>query len=219
MAWCCAMPSGRGKKSGRPAAPTVPIARAFDELRFGAARTLNLRDSLPTVAQAETRVESWLRLHQADGGGEVLIITGRGLGSLDGVGRVRAGVLRRCTQLKRLNVVVSLSEYGPGAFVVTVATLRALVEPPRLRTGRKTPMLPGDPNELVALPATLRALLRQVAVLTVQRLGVRDPSDAMIADEMLTQFGALSPGAVSSPDPEAALHRAAERLLQELHEE
>jgi len=212
------MPS-RGKLPERGSGSTPPIARAFDELRFGSARTLNLRDGLPTMAEAAVRVESWLRRVQAEGGGEVLIITGRGLGSLDGVGRVREAVQRRCTQLKRLNVVVAVSEYGPGAFVVTVATLRALVEPPRLRTGRKTPTLLADPDELAALPVALRAVLREVAMLTVQRLGVRDPTEAMIADEMLTQFGALSPSAVSAPDPEAALQRAAERLLQELHEE
>ncbi len=212
------MPS-RGKQPGRSATPVIPIERVFDQLRFGAARTLNLRDGLPTVAQAEVRVESWLRLQQAEGGGEVLIITGRGLGSLDGVGRVRQAVQRRCTQLRRLNVVAEVREYGPGAFVVTVQTLRALVEPPRLRTGRKTPTLVPDPGELAALPAELRAVLRELSVLAVQRLGVREPSDAMIADEMRTQFGALSPSAVSAPDPAAALQRAAERLLQELREE
>ncbi len=197
----------------------IPIERVFDQLRFGASRTLNLRDGLPTVAQAETRVESWLRLQQAEGGGEVLVITGRGLGSLDGVGRVRDAVQRRCTQLKRLNVVTDVREYGPGAFVVTVATLRALVEPPRMRTGRKTPTQVPDPNELAALPAELRAVLRELSILSVQRVGVREPTDAMIADEMRTQFGALSPSAVSAPDPAAALQRAAERLLQELREE
>ena len=76
MAWSCAMPF-RGKPPGRSATPVMPIARVFDELRFGAARTLNLREGLPTVAQAEIRVESWLRLQQAEGGGEVLVITGR----------------------------------------------------------------------------------------------------------------------------------------------
>lgn len=218
MDWSCAMPSGR-KVPDRLSSPVIPIERAFDELKFGAARTLNLRDGLPTVAQAETRVESWLRLQQAGGGGDVLVITGRGLGSLDGVGRVREAVIRRCTQLKRLNVVVSLREHGPGAVIVTVATLRALVESPRMRTGRKTPTPVADPGELAALPAELRRVLRQLAILSVQRLGVRDPTEAMILDEMRTQFGALSPSAVTADDPVAALQRAAERMLMELHEE
>lgn len=218
MAWYCAMPSD--DKRPRPAgASVIPIERAFDQLRFGAARTLNLRDGLPTVAQAETRVESWLRRQQAEGGGEVLVITGRGLGSLDGVGKVREAVLRRCTQLKRLNVVVGIREHGPGAVVVTVATLRALVDAPRLRTGRKNPTPVADPTELAALPADARALLRQLAELTIQRLGVLNPSESMIADEMRSQFATLAPSVVTADDPALALRQVAERLLQELREE
>lgn len=214
MAWCCVMPSG-----GKRTTPVIPIERAFDELRFGAARTLNLRDGLPTVAQAEARVESWLRLQQAQGGGEVLVITGRGLGSLDGVGKVRAAVLQRCTRLKRLNVVREVTEHGPGAIVVTVAPLQAMIEAPRLRTGRKSPVPAADPAELAALPDDIRALLRTVAELSVQRLGVRDPSAAMIADEMRAQFATIAPSIVSAPDRNAALRDVARRLLQALHEE
>ncbi len=198
--------------------PVIPIERAFDELRFGAARTLNLRDGLPTVAQAETRVESWLRLQQAEGGGDVLVITGRGLGSLDGVGKVRAAVLRRCTQLKRFNIVTEVREHGPGALVITVAPLRALVEAPRLRTGRKTPALRTDPAELAALPEDIRTTLRAVAELTVLRLGIRVPSEAMITDEMRAQFATIGPGVASAPDPVDALRRMSSRLLQELRE-
>ena len=212
------MPSG-AKPPRPPLAGVIPIERAFDELRFGAARTLNLRDGLPTVPQAERRVEAWLRLQQADGGGDVLVITGRGLGSLDGVGKVREAVLRRCTQLKRLNVVVAVREHGPGAVVVTVAPLRALVDAPRLRTGRKTPAPLVEPGELAALPADIVAQLRHLALLTIQRLGVRDPSDVMVVDEMRAQFAALASGIIGAADPEAALRRVADRLLQELHDE
>ena len=212
------MPSdARPPRLGEPS--VIPIERAFDELRFGTARTLNLRDGLPTVAQAETRVESWLRLQQAEGGGEVLVITGRGLGSLDGVGKVREAVLHRCTQLKRLNVVVGVREHGPGALVVTVATLRALVDAPRLRTGRKSPTPIVDPAELAALPLDIRMQLRHLAMLTIQRLGVREPSEAMVAGEMRSQFAALAPGIVGADDPTAALRCVADRLLQELHDE
>jgi hypothetical protein len=202
----------------RPSPPAPSIDRAFDELRFGAARTLNLRDGLPSVLQAEARVDAWLRQQQATGGGEVLIITGRGLGSLDGVGRVREAVMLRCTQLKRLNVVAGVQEYGPGAVVVTVAPLRALVDSPRLRTGRRTPTPIADPAELAALPDDLRAQLRDLAHLEIQRLGVIMPSEGMIADEMRTQFGALAPSVVASPDPIAALRDVTARLLAELRE-
>ena len=212
------MPSG-GKPPRRGSTPVIPIERAFDELRFGASRTLNLRDGLPTVAQAEQRVEAWLRQVQADGGGDALVITGRGLGSLDGVGRVREAVLQKCTRLRRLNVVLTVREHGPGALVVTVATLKALVEAPRLRTGRKTPVPVADPGELAALPDDVRATLREMALLTIHRLGVRRPAEAMIADEMRAQFGAISPGIAGAADPEAALRDATQRLLQELREE
>jgi hypothetical protein len=208
-----------GRHPRPPGDSVIPIERAFDELRFGAARTLNLRDGLPTVSQAEARVESWLRRHQAEGGGDVLVITGRGLGSLDGVGKVREAVLRRCTQLKRLNVVVEVREHGPGAVVVTVASLRALVDAPRLRTGRKSPMPVADPAELAALPAEARALLRELATLTIQRLGVLDPNDDMLSDEMRAQFAALAPSVVTAADPAQALLTVATRLLQDLREE
>jgi hypothetical protein len=203
----------------RPAPRTsAPIERAFDELRFGAARTLNLRDGLPTALQAETRVDAWLRRQQAEGGGEVLIITGRGVGSLDGVGKVRDAVQRKCVALRRLNVVRDIAEHGPGAFVVVVEPLRALVDAPRLRTGKTTPTPIADPGELAALPDDVRALLREVAHLTVTRLGVREPSDEMIASEMRTQFGALAPGIVGEKDQIDALRRLLRRLRDELRE-
>jgi Smr domain len=202
----------------KPEVPVIPIERAFDELRFGATRTLNLRDGLPTVAQAEIRVETWLRQQQADGGGDVLVITGRGLGSLDGVGKVRAAVLKRCTQLKRLNIVTEVREHGPGALVITVAPLRALVEAPRLRTGRKPPIPVSDPAELAALPDDIRATLRAIAELTVQHLGVRVPSEAMVADEMRAQFATIAPAVSAAPDRMDALRRMTLRLLHEVRE-
>jgi hypothetical protein len=65
----------------------------------------------------------------------VLIITGRGLGSLDGVGRVRQAVQRRCTQLKRLNVVVEVRE----GLLVTHGRLDGVV----VSTGDQ--VAPGEP--------------------------------------------------------------------------
>ena len=218
MALSCAMRSD-GKPPRRPVTPVIPIERAFDELRFGAARTLNLRDSLPTVAQAEARLEAWLRQRQAEGGGEVLVVTGRGLGSLDGVGRVREAVLTRCRRLKRLNVVADAREHGPGAVVVTVLPLRAVINAPRLRTGRKTPVQLGEPGELSALPDDIRAILREVALLSIQRLGVLNPGESTIADEMRWQFGVLSSGVADSADLTGALRSVAVTLLRDLREE
>ena len=209
----------RGRPPRRDGTPVIPIERAFDELRFGSARTLNLRDDLPTVTQAEARLESWLRQKQAEGGGDVLVITGRGLGSLDGVGRVREAVLGRCRRLKRLNVVVDAREHGPGALVVTVHPLRAVINAPRLRTGRKTPVQHLEPGELAALPNDLRGLLREVAALSIQRLGVLNPSESSIADEMRAQFGVLAPSVAGAADPAAALRTVVTSLLRDLREE
>jgi hypothetical protein len=212
MVWCYAMPSGDKRAAGSR------TDRAFDALRFGSVRTLNLRDRMPTMLEAETRVDAWLRQKQAEGSTEVLIITGRGVGSLDGVGKVREAVLRRCTALKRLNVVKTITSHGPGAFVVTVASMRELVSAPRLRTGRKTPTPMAAPDELAALPGDIQATLRELATLAIVRLGMLEPTEAMIADEMCAQFGVISPGVVGAADPVDSLRQAAHRLLQDFRE-
>src|SRR5438128_2788900 len=54
------------------------LRQAFDEARFGARRTLNLRESLPSADAAAKRAETWLRQQQVESAEEVLIITGRG---------------------------------------------------------------------------------------------------------------------------------------------
>ena len=46
------------------------LARAFDELRFGGQRTLNLRALQPTALQATQLAERWLREQQVLGAGE-----------------------------------------------------------------------------------------------------------------------------------------------------
>ena len=77
------------------------LHQAFDDARFGPARTLNLRNSLPTVREAVTRTESWLRERQASRAGELLVITGRGNQSEEGTSPVRAGVVRLFATLRR----------------------------------------------------------------------------------------------------------------------
>jgi hypothetical protein len=207
------MPSrGRNQRN----TPVVPIERAFDELRFGAERTLNLRDTLPTVVEATTRLKAWLRQSQAQGMREVLVITGRGLGSLDGVGRVRAAIARRCTALKRQNIVEGVVEHGPGAFVVSLFPFKAMMEAPRFRKHRATPAPVVDPAELAGLHADTRALLRRLAELVLVRLGIRTPSDAMIGDEMRAQFATLTRAVAGAPAPDVALADLARRTIDDL---
>src|ERR671921_2398468 len=93
------------------------LQRAFDEVRFGAARTLNLRESLPTGAEAARRVEAWLRQHQVQRSGELLVITGRGNNSESGVSVVREATLRVFHELRRKGVVEGFAEHTPGSFV------------------------------------------------------------------------------------------------------
>jgi hypothetical protein len=216
------MPSrGRGADGGRtPPRGVAPIERAFDALRFGPDRTLNLRDDLPTTDQATRRVEAWLRQKQAEGVREVLVVTGRGLGSLDGVGRVREAVRRHLTTLKRFNIVETVVDHSPGSCVVTLLPFRAVVEAPRLRKGARTRPPVAIPDQLAALAPATRDALHALALAAIERLGVRAPSDTMIADEMLSQFAALASALDKGvPDRDAALREMAEHVRWQIVDE
>src|ERR1041385_4159950 len=97
------------------------LRQAFDEARFGAQRTLNLRESLPTPEAAAARTEAWLRQQQVDRADEVLIITGRGNQSEGGVSIVRDAVERLLYALRRRGVIETHREHSPGSFVVRLA--------------------------------------------------------------------------------------------------
>ena len=111
------------------------LQQAFDEARFGASRTLNLRESLPTRGRGDDAHRSWLRQQQVDRADEVLIITGRGNNSDDGVSVVREAVIRLLHALKRRGVVDGHEEHTPGSFVVTLAPVSALWESPKRNRG------------------------------------------------------------------------------------
>src|ERR671939_558816 len=119
----------------------VALRQALDEAKFGAARTLNLRATLPTVADAMARAEQWLRMKQVEGAGEVLLVTGRGKGSPGGVSVVREAILKLLRTLKRRGVVASHAEHPAGSFVVALAPMRALLDAPR----RKRDAAPAPP--------------------------------------------------------------------------
>src|SRR5207342_362990 len=90
------------------------LQQAFDEVRFGPARTLNLRASLPTGAEAARRVESWIREQQAQRADELLVITGRGNNSEGGVSVVREAAMRIFHELRRKGIVESFVEHTAG---------------------------------------------------------------------------------------------------------
>ncbi|CAN5308181.1 hypothetical protein BH23GEM2_BH23GEM2_00090 [soil metagenome] len=190
------------------------IWRAFDEASFGRARTLNLRSSLPTAREAVKRVEQWLREQQVAQAGSVLVITGRGNNSPDGVSVVREAVMRHLHSLRRRGVIRSWREHTPGSVVIELSPLSALFEQlPRRREPRVTPTR--DPESLQALSPAARALLRRLALRSLETLGVRDPARYVDA-EMVKQFAALSASLPLEGDRDAALRVAVENALDEL---
>jgi hypothetical protein len=172
-------------------AARIALHRAFDEARFGPARTLDLRASMPSAAEASRRTEPWLRERQMARAGDVLVITGRGKGSPGGVAVVREAILRLFGTLKRKGVIAAVAEHTAGSFVVTLAPVRALFETvPRSRSNDAR-VKPGDPKELRALDARTRALLRSLAERSLYVLGA-PRTDGLVHDEMIRQFAILS---------------------------
>lgn len=187
------------------------LQNAFDEIRFGAAKTLNLRLTLPTASEAAVRVESWLRLQQVQQSGEVLVITGRGNNSEDGVSVVREASLRVFHELRRKRVVDGFAEHTAGSFVVTLAPIKAIFDAASRRRERAPIPAPSTPPTLAALSDETRRLLRALAERSLDALGVRD-RDAFMESEMLRLFGAFAATVPAGQGREsrfrAALHAA-----------
>jgi hypothetical protein len=198
----------------------VSLQQAFDEARFGPERTLNLRAQLPTAQQAVAWAEAWLRERQVAKAGEVLVITGRGKGSDGGVPVVREAIVKLLVSLRRRNVVAEFREHTPGSFVVRLASVRALYESPRHPRG-PVPQVGPEPGALAGLSPRTRTLLRELAVQSINALGVSATgqssrtAEEFVHDEMLRQFAALSPEAGAGEDRERRLEAAIERALRE----
>ena len=182
-----------------------------DELDFGPQRTLNLRDGLPSAADAVRRAESWLREQQVRGLKEVLIITGRGNQSLGGVAVIRPAVEKLLFSLRRRGVVQSHRDQNPGAFVVELASLRALTDAPRRR--REEPSRPHE-RDIQGLGAESIRLLRDLAERSLDALGVQI-NDTRVRDEMHRQLSALAPGLSSGPRLERRLQEALRAAIAE----
>src|SRR5436190_4902345 len=173
------------------------LRQAFDEARFGHGRTLNLRDTLPTPAEAVARTEAWLRQQQVqlssqDGDTEVLIITGRGNNSEGGVSVVRSAIEGLIHRLKPRGVIASHREHTPGSFIAVLAPVHALWDAPSRASAREAPAPLPDPPSLEALDSETRQLLRQLAERSLEQLGVRGDRDRFIEGEMVRQFNALA---------------------------
>ena len=170
------------------------LRQAFDELTYGPERTLNLRAHLPTRAQAVGRCEAWLRERQAAGAREVLVVTGRGERSVDGVSVVRQGVLELLGSLSRRHVVAGYREHTAGSFVVELQPFAELHA--ARRAAPPPPPPPPDPRTLAALSAETRDRLRVLAVTHMQQLGAHSPTRQMVEAEMLAWFERLAPAAL-----------------------
>lgn len=191
----------------------VELKHAYDEARFGAERTLNLRAQLPTAAEASRRADAWLRERQASGAREVLVITGRGNSSDNGFSVVRESVAKTLRTLRRLGVVDTIVEHTAGSFVVVLAPMRRLWEsarraaPARDDRGARATPIPG------LEPATL-ALLRELAERSLDALGIRD-RDTFLEREMATQLALLVRAVPDGADRELRLQAVIRRALEE----
>jgi Smr domain len=188
---------------------------ALDEAAFGSERTLNLRESLPSAAEARARTEVWLRARQATRAEEVLVITGRGNQSIGGIGIIRQEILGMMPSLRRRGIVASWKEHSPGSIVVKLATVNALISAPKRRRGNDAPN--GKPRLETVLaglePETVR-LLRELAEQNLSSLGIAD-TEAFLAKEMTHTFSTLIDSLPATPDREAALRGTIRNAIDE----
>jgi hypothetical protein len=194
------------------------LQRAFDELRFGPSRILSVRDTLPSAREAEHRVEQWLRTKQVERAGEVLVITGRGAGSVDQVPVIRGAVQKLLGTLRRRGVVSEVQEHTPGSFVVRLAPMRALFEATR-RQKDPAPPSQASPKGLQELEPATRERLRLLAVRSLESLGLRRLDAGFVSDEMERQFALLARGVPESGDRDRWLRDAIDRALEEFETE
>jgi hypothetical protein len=192
-----------------------PVWKAFDEAEFGARNILNLRESLPTAADARHRAEAWLRERQIGRAAEVLLITGRGNQSPGGVSAVRAAILSLLPLLRRKGVVSEWREHSPGSFAVKLASISELLEAPRRRRDREETPTQLDPRALTGLDSSTLSLLRRLAVRSLEALGVRDV-DKFVEAEMLSKFNSLAAGIPAGVDGEVRLRDAIAAALDQL---
>jgi hypothetical protein len=193
------------------------VWKAFDEAEFGAKNILNLRESLPTAADARFRAEAWLRERQVSRANEVLLITGRGNQSPGGVSVVRAAIVALLPALRRRGVVIEWREHTPGSFVVKLGSISSLLDAPRRKRDRALVAKPADPRSLAELETSTLSLLRRLAVRSLESLGVRNP-EKFVDAEMLSKFNSLAGGVAPGLEGEARLRAAISTALDQLDE-
>ena len=204
------------KRSRRRRVGLSELHRAFDEARFGDQRTLNLRESLPTVDAATTRADAWLRQQQVDRADEVLIITGRGNQSDGGVSPVREAVERLLYALKRRGVIAAHQRAHAG-FVrrdarARLGALGVAAAKPRARVAAPPP---ATPPSLDDLDAETRTMLRNLAERALEGLGRARTRARFVQGEMLKQFGAIAATVGDAPGRDERFKRAIRAALDQ----
>lgn len=202
-------------RSGRT--PLHAVWKAFDEAKFGQKNTLNLRESLPSAADARFRTEAWLRERQVSSAGEVLVITGRGNQSPNGISPVREAILALLPLLRRRGVVSEWREHSPGSFVVRLGSITSLLNAPRRKRDSKSSGPVSNPKSLEGLESSTLSLLRRLAIRSLESLGIREPA-AFIEAEMLSKFNSLAGGITPGPEGESRLRDAITAALDHLDE-
>ena len=193
-------------------------ASALERARFGPLRTLNVRASMLSGDESAARVEAWLRSKQVELKGDVLVITGRGAGSIGGIPVVKDATLRVLNRLRRLSVIESFGEDTPGSFVVTLAPLRALLEAPARRSTPKPAPSRRKPNILGLKPET-RQRLRYLAARSIDALGVKRATERQLETEMERQFSMIARTAPAGADADKWVDSAISRALTEYADE
>ena len=195
----------------------ISVWKAFDVAEFGPKNILNLRESLPTAADARFRAEAWLRERQVSRASEVLLITGRGNQSPGGVSAVRAAIVALLPALRRRGVVVEWREHTAGSFVVKLGSISSLLDAPKRKRDRALVAKPADPRSLAELEGSTLSLLRRLAIRSLELLGIQQP-EKFIDAEMLSKFNSLAGGVVPGVEGEARLREAIATALEQLDE-
>ncbi len=189
--------------------------QAMDEAVFGAERTLNLRELLPSAAEARARADVWLRARQVTRTEEVLIITGRGNQSVGGIGIIRQEILEMMPAMRRKGIVESWREHSPGSLIVQLAPVSALLGAGKRRRDNKDTAAAGPTQEsLSGLQAETRELLRQLAIRNLDALSI-DADEQFVRQEMVRSFSTLLSSIPDGGSREALLQAAILYALEE----
>jgi hypothetical protein len=190
---------------------------SLERARFGPLRTLNIRVSLLNGEESARRVESWLRSKQVELTGDVLIITGRGAGSIGGVPVIKESTLHVLNRLRRAGVIQAFGEDTAGSFVVQLAPLRSLLEAPARRKGSRS-SIPKKQANIQGLTSETRDQLHYLASRAIDALGVKKPSESQILAEMERHFSVFARTAPVGVDTDRWLNSAISRALIEYAE-